>query len=99
MTDLRAVQERGEKAARLINDPILAEAFAEVRRAIHESWESAPVRDHEGAHELKLMLRLVSDVQAVIERAIADGKLAAAELEQLNRRKEVSLAEVRALRR
>lgn len=99
MNNLELTRERGEKAARLLADPILQEAFTTVRSAIHERWEQTPIRDHEGAHELKLMLRLVSDVQAVIEQAVTDGKLAAHELDILNRRNEPTLAEVRALRR
>lgn len=78
--------ERGAKAEKLLRDSTLSQAFDDVRKAIIEQWEACPVRDHEGQHELKLMLKLLSDVRANLERAVADGKLAAAELERLNRR-------------
>ncbi len=77
--------ERGQKAARLLADPILIEARKQVAARIHEAWETAPLRDKEGAHELRLMLKALNDVWALLEQAIADGKLAAIEFEQLNR--------------
>ena len=98
MSNLEQQRERGEKAARLLADPIFIDAFAQVHEGIHAQWENTPIRDQEGAHELKLMLQLLRRFQAVFEQTVADGKLAAAELEHLNR-KQMTLAEVRALRR
>lgn len=83
---LQSDVDRGTKAARLIADETLQKAFADVAEAIHQSWESAPLRDHEGAHELKLMLKLLGDVRANLEHAVQDGKIAAAELQRLNSR-------------
>jgi hypothetical protein len=78
--------ERANRANRLLSDPMLTEAFDLVRSAILEKWEQAPLRDRDGAHELKLMLKLLGDVRANLEQAVADGKLAAAELQQQARR-------------
>jgi hypothetical protein len=75
----------GNRAQRLLEDPALVKAFDDVRGAILERWESAPLRDTEGHHELKLMLRLLSDVRGNLELAIQNGKIAAAELRTLNR--------------
>jgi len=85
---LEADRERGQKAQKLLDDPILREAFDQVHQVIVEQWENAPIRDKEGAHELKLMLTLLRDVRSVLERAITDGKIAASELEALNRREQ-----------
>jgi hypothetical protein len=79
-------RERGQKADKLLTDPLFAQAFADARQVIFDAWEQAPVRDKEGAHELKLMLKLLGDVRAILERAITDGKIAAAELVQKERR-------------
>lgn len=76
--------DRGIKAAKLIEDPILKEAFQSVRDAITDSWENAPVRDREGHHELKLMLKLLTDVESYFTRAVVDGKFAAEELKRQN---------------
>lgn len=91
MSDLQADIDRGQKAQKLLDDPILDQAFRDVEQAIHERWADCPLRDQEGAHELKLQLKLLSDVRANLERAVADGKLAAHELE--TRRRDESPAE------
>ena len=92
---LRDDIDRGAKAERLLADPMLVESFDLVRTAIIEKWESTPLRDRDGAHELKLMLKLLGDVRANLEQAVNDGKLAAAELRQQARR-ELSPAEFKA---
>ena len=76
----------GTRAARLLEDPVLLKAFADVRAAIIERWETSPVRDVEGQHQLHLMLRLLADVKGNLELAIANGKVAAEELRQINRK-------------
>lgn len=81
---LQADIERGARAKQLIDEPLITEAFASVRQAIHDRWESCPLRDHEGKHELHLMLKLLTDVRTVFETAIDDGKMAAIELKRLN---------------
>lgn len=76
----------GQRAKRLLEDEALAKAFADVESAITTKWKAAPVRDREAHHELKLMLKLLGDVRANLERAVADGKLAADELQRLQQR-------------
>lgn len=82
---LEADISAGTRAQRLLDDPDLSKAFADVRSAIIERWESAPLRDQEGAHELKLMLRILSDVRSNLELAVMNGKLAAEELRMQKR--------------
>lgn len=84
--------DRGARAQAIYDNPLYQESFDLVRQAIHEQWEATPVRDHEGAHELKLMLKLLGDVRANLERVIADGKMAALELD---RRRKSNLADFR----
>ena len=86
MSELSKAVERGNHAQRLINDPLLQEAFALVRQAIHEQWEQSPLRDVEGQVALRSMLNHLRDVQAILEVAIADGKQAVEELNRLNRK-------------
>jgi len=80
-TDITA----GNRAQRLLEDEVLTKAFADVRGAIIELWESSPVRDYEGQHELKLMLRVLSDVRGNLELAVHNGKIAAEELRMQSR--------------
>ncbi len=78
--------DRGQRAARVLSDHMFQEAFETVSQAIHEQWAQCPIRDREGAHELRLMLKLLGNVRAVLESAVGDGKLAAQKLDELNRR-------------
>lgn len=82
MTDPQIDAARGDHAARLLNDPLLRDAFDQVRQGIHEAWARAPLRDREGQHELKLMLKLLHDVEANLQRVVENGKLARLEIER-----------------
>lgn len=76
--------DRGIKSQQLLTNPTFIEGFQVVEKAIHEQWTACPLRDREGAHELKLMLKLLNDLKAVFELAVDDGKMAAMELKRLN---------------
>ena len=76
--------DRGQKAARLLADAVFIEAFDAVKAAIHQKWEESPIRDTEGQHELRLMLKLLGDVRAYLETAVTDGKIAVDEVNRQN---------------
>lgn len=78
--------ERADRAAKLLGDPVLSDAFAAVEKAIHDQWAATPLRDRDGAHELRLMLKLLRDVRANLERAVNDGKVETLLKEQEKRR-------------
>ena len=78
---LEAQVDRGVHAQRLLNDPLVVEAFEAVRASLVAAWEAAPIRDKEGQHELKLMLKLLADVRSYFDLAISDGQLAADEIQ------------------
>lgn len=67
--------ERAAKAKQLLDNPLFNEAFEMVRAGIVERWSQAPIRDKEGAHELKLMLKLLGDLRAAVSVAVNDGKV------------------------
>ncbi len=77
---------RGARAARLLSDPIFDDAFKVVEQAIMDLWAQSPIRDLEGQQLLRLELKLLGDVRAVLESAVADAKHVKAELELRNRR-------------
>ena len=85
--------KRGNDAARLLADPLFKEAWTSVEQEIHERWAESPVRDIEGQQQLRLMLKLLGDVRAVVETALDDGKAAARRLEELNPRRALSPAQ------
>lgn len=73
---------RGEQARQVIENELYKEAFGSVREGIIQAWEAAPQRDIEGQHELKLMLKLLTDVQKNIERVMTTGKMAKIQVER-----------------
>lgn len=74
--------DRAQHAKQLLDNPVYQESIANVRSAIIAAWSNAPVRDVEGQHELKLMLKLLTDLENNITRAINDGKIAQIEIER-----------------
>lgn len=83
----------GEDARRVLENPAYMKAFADVREGILQRIEAAPLRDHEGVHQLKLMLKLLRDVDGNLRRAMSDGKVLKVTIEEERRRK-FSLANV-----
>jgi len=77
--------ERAGKAERLLQDPMLTEAFTLLREQILSNMENGPIRDREGLHECQLMLKLLRGVRANLEQAVRDGKVIVASLEEKRR--------------
>lgn len=75
-------REEGMKAQTVLDSEAFQAASKAVRDAIIEAWENCPVRDQEGAHELKLMLKLHKDLIGHLQKAVTDGKFAAEELKK-----------------
>jgi len=80
VSTLETQVDRGVRAERILNDPLVVDAFNVVAATLHAAWEAAPIRDREGQHELKLMLKLLSDLKGYFDLAISDGQLAAEEI-------------------
>lgn len=76
---------RGEQARQLLQNEIYQDAIAQVRQAIIDKWISAPMRDIEGQHELKLMLKLLGDVTGYLQTTMETGKMAQIQVESERR--------------
>lgn len=74
--------ERGAHAEALLSNDAFKKAVTDVEQTIHEAWAACPVRDTEGAHQLRLMLKALTDVVGVLEACVDDGKSARDELER-----------------
>jgi hypothetical protein len=83
---------RASAAEKLVNDPILTEAFELVRKTILTNIEDAPIRDRAGVQESRLMLKLLKSVRGHLEQAVRDGKVIVHRLEE-RKRAEQALAE------
>lgn len=73
---------RGLQARQLMENPIYQEAINGLRDGIVEKWRSTPIRDREGAHELKLMDKLLTDMEAYIRQIAETGRMAEIQLER-----------------
>lgn len=72
----------GNRAELLLSD--LKPYFNMVEVAILDTWKKSPVSDEKGQHELRLMIKLLNDLQANIKTAIDTGKLAKIQVERDN---------------
>ena len=74
--------DRAEKVNRLLTDPEFNAAFDNTKQAIFQKIEQTPIRDADGLMNLRLCLKLLSDVRANLERVLSDGKVAEFNIEQ-----------------
>jgi hypothetical protein len=72
----------GMDALRVWDDPAFVKARTSVREAIVQRWATSPVADLEGQHELRLMLKLLDDLEGNLKQAIATGRMADMEIER-----------------
>lgn len=85
---------RGELARQLLQNEVYQDAVSKVKEAIIDKWQQAPMRDREGHHELKLMLKLLGDLTGYIQSTMETGKMASIQSEQehsMNRLRSVGL--------
>lgn len=73
---------RGDEAARLLDSPMLVEAFETMERAYIDAWASSPVRDAEGREAIYRHLQALRQVRGHLKTAVDTGKLARVELDQ-----------------
>ena len=73
--------ERGSRAQILLRNEVYQEAVGKVRQGIMDAWAESPLRDTEGQHELRLMLKLLTDIEKNIERVATTGTLALRQIE------------------
>lgn len=79
--------ELGSKAKAFLADETYQNAVRSVREGIHQRWADSPVGDVEGQHELRLMLKLLGDLEANIESAVNTGYLASAQIAEEQKKK------------
>jgi hypothetical protein len=79
--------EKANRAKHLMDDKVFQEAFQGVRAALLDRFEQCPIRDKEGQHEIKLMLKLLGDVRANLQSMIDSGKVIESRISMLERAK------------
>ncbi len=67
---------RGEEAQRLLDEPILKEAFTAVETALIDAIKRVDVGAHESQRDLIVSLQLLAKVRGYIEQVAVTGKMA-----------------------
>ena len=73
---------RGEEAARLLENPVLNEAFTAIEQEYTNLWKQTKASDEAAREKLWLSIRQLQMVQAHLHTAIQTGKAAKATLAQ-----------------
>ena len=94
--DIHKESERGHAAKQLLDNEIYREAIASLRESIVTKRRNAPIRDREGAHELKLMDKLLTDIEGYIKTVADTGKMADIQLEKEKNIAKLKIAGIRA---
>jgi hypothetical protein len=84
MTDAE-ILSRADRARDLLDNQEFENAVQAVRQALLDRFEECPIRDKEGQHEIKLMLKLLGDVKANLQSVVDSGKVVTHRISMLDR--------------
>ena len=89
MTDdpIERDRTRGVRARELLDNELVQEALTTIKSEYVKAWEASPARDAEGRERLWVMVKLVEKFKGHLEQVWESGKLADAELVEIERRK------------
>ena len=92
MTDqIEVDRSRGIRARELLDNELVQEALATLQAEYLKAWEASPARDAEGRERLWVMVKLVEKFRGHLEQVFEAGKLADAELVEIERRKKFGI--------
>jgi len=77
--------DRALKAKTLLENPLLRNAFDDLRSDFRKAWEDSSDQDAEGRERLFLALKILNKVEKSLEEHVQTGKLAARTLEDIHR--------------
>lgn len=82
----REQMERGEKAASLLRNELLNEAFEALEADFIQAWKVSSVEDSQNRERLYMLCQNLSALRGYLEGVITSGKLAKAQLDELQNR-------------
>lgn len=88
---LRFEQDRGHRAARILEDEIFVEAIATVKARAHDLFKNADPHDTDALQMARVTLSCVEAVEQQIIRHMNTGKLAKSTLERIQEFKDRAL--------
>jgi hypothetical protein len=71
---------RADAARRIIEDPMVKEAFEAIEQGIQSAWADTPIRDSEAREHLFRLLQAKRKFEAVFHAHMQNGTIATAEL-------------------
>ncbi len=80
---VRSDAERGAQAERLLNEPLLGEAFASLEAEFLNAWKATGARDTEARERLWQAFQIVGKVKTHLSTVAQRGTLARKELEEI----------------
>jgi len=75
--NLHEDQERGRRAAELLEHPLLLEALAAIESEVVSQWEACPTRDKEGKEACWQLMKTSKKFRSMLTGYVQSGKLAA----------------------
>jgi hypothetical protein len=78
--------QRGIDAQRLIEEPLLIEAFEKIEQEVFEAWRTSPVRDQEAREKLYLTQAMLTKLKLHLQSVMETGMLAATTAQQQSNR-------------
>lgn len=78
--NLELEQRRGQQARRVLEEPLLVEAFATVEGALRQQWETSGDGEEAARERVWLMLKLLQRVQAGLIEVMETGRLSETQL-------------------
>ncbi len=83
---VRDNMERGEKAAALLRNELLQEAFSTLEQDFMQAWKVSSVEDSQNRERLYMLCQNLSALQGYLESIVTGGKLAKSQLDELQNR-------------
>jgi hypothetical protein len=68
---------RASQAQRLMDDPLLIEALANIRHAAINAWQASPIADQQAREMAWLTVKVVGRIEAELQSVVDGGKIAA----------------------
>jgi hypothetical protein len=78
--------DRGERASALLRNELLNEAFEKLEEDFIQAWKHSPVNDSQNRERLYMLCQNLSALKGYREGIVTDGKLAKAQLDELQNR-------------
>jgi protein involved in temperature-dependent protein secretion len=90
MMDLPQQQERGRRAAELLESELLKEALKAIKDEVTEQWVECPARDKEGKEALWQLAKTAQKFENALMGYISTGKLATDQMKRFEEKRGIS---------